>query len=264
MKAKGDNKITIKLPQGCPARTDLYLYLEGTEYPVHMRSVAVIDNDYAPVNGNYERGDKMCAFTFDCAYGETNTDWLLDVLDEYNIKCTFFMTGNWMGNHGRWIERMIEAGHEIGSHSVSHPRMIKLDTNAIRKQIEPTVNLMLEKHGYRIHLFRPPYGATNAKINTISRFYGLEVIRWGQTSKDATETYTGEAIRKLLLKETEPGDIILCHNGAKELKKYLKPVLDELIARGYTFCTVSELMGWDWDDTYTDREARIAAGETFE
>jgi peptidoglycan/xylan/chitin deacetylase (PgdA/CDA1 family) len=174
-----------------------------------------------------------------------------------------FLTGNWMGNHGPWIERMIEAGHELGSHSVSHPHLNELETDGVVKQIEPTVQRMLDNHGYRIHVFRPPYGGTNPKINTISRFYGMEVIMWGLTSKDANDAWTSEAIKKLLLKEIEPGDIVLCHNGAKYLQEFLIPVLDELVARGYTFCTVSELMGWTWDDTYTNREARIAAGETF-
>ena len=238
--------------------------MDGISYPVHTKDVAVYDMDYQPVRGNYERNDKMVAFTFDCAYGEVNTTWLLDTLDEFNMKCTFFMTGGWMTNHGKWIERMIESGHEIGSHSVSHPRLSKLEASGVIKEIEPTLQFMLEHHGYHIHLFRPPYGATNPKVNAISKYLGCEVIMWGQTSKDATESYNGEAIRKLLLKELEPGDIVLCHNGAKYLRQYLVPVLKELVARGYTFCTVSELMGWEWEDTYTDREARIAAGETFD
>ena len=134
------------------------------------------------------------------------------------------------------------------------PGHIQPDRLEIYRQISLPQERMLKEHGYRIHLFRAPYGASSPKVNTIARYLGCEVIKWGQTSKDASEEWKGDRIIKLLLKETEPGDIILCHNGAKELHKYLVPVLKEFIARGYTFCTVSEMMGWTWDDTFTARE----------
>lgn len=258
------NTINIALPAGSPVRTTLYLYVEGTDYPIHTKDVAVLDREYEQVQGNYERGDLMVTFTFDCAYGEVHTDWLLDTLKAYNVHATFFMTGEWMSNHGKWIERMIAEGHEIGNHSLSHPRLKGLSEAEIIKQINTPIERMLKDHGYRIHLFRAPYGWSNPKANTISRYLGCEVIKWGQTSKDATESWKSDQIIKLLLKETQPGDIILCHNGARELRRYLVPVLKEFTARGYTFGTVSEIMGWTWDDTFADRDARIAAGESFD
>ena len=260
-KGKKDYKLKIKLPSGSPVRTTMYLYVDGIDYPINSTDVAVYDTEYVPVVGNYERDDMMIAITFDYAYGETNTDWLLDVLDQYNMKCTMFMTDEWMKSHSSWVERIIEAGHEIGSHSVSHPRLTSLSATKVVSEIKPTVDRMLNEHGYRIHVFRPPFGASNPKVNTISRYFGLEVIMWGLTSKDANDAWDVEAIENLLFREIKPGHIILCHNGAKHLKKYLIPVLDEFIARGYTFCTVSELMGWEWDDTYTLREQMKANGD---
>ena len=95
---------------------------------------------------------------------------------------------------------------------------------------------------------RPPYGGRNVKVNTVTRYLGYEVIMWGQTSKDAHETWTGQMNRDLVLKEVQPGDIILFHNGANNMHIYLKPIIEELQKRGWTFGTVSELMGWDWTD----------------
>lgn len=251
LEQKKENKLYVTLPLGLSARTTLYLFAEGTSYPIHTTDVAVIDETYAPVLGNYERDDKMVAFTFDCAYGEKNTDWLLDTLAAYGIHATFFMTGSWAGNHDRWIERMIADGHEIGNHTMTHPRLTETSTANALNQITRTSDRIFEKYGYTVHLFRPPYGATNATVNTIARYCGLEVIKWGQTSKDASDGWTGDRIIKLLLKELQPGDIVLCHNGAPELRNYLEPVLTELVNRGYTFGTVSELMGWTWDDDVT-------------
>ena len=90
---KGKSEIAVTIPAGSPVRTTLYLYMDGQEYPVHSRYVAVIDSTYAPTEGNYQREDKMVALTFDCAFGEQNTDWLLDTLRSYGIHATFFMTG---------------------------------------------------------------------------------------------------------------------------------------------------------------------------
>lgn len=252
LKRARDNKVEVTLPTGLSPRTTLYLFAEGISYPIHTVDVAVLDKEYVPVLGNYERDDKMIALTFDCAYGEVNTDYLLDTLQAYGIHATFFMTGGWAGNHERWIERMIADGHEIGNHTMSHPSMTGLSNNEILSQIARTSEVIYEKYGYTVHLFRPPYGASNAKVNTIARYCGCEVIKWGQTSKDASDGWTGERIIKLLLEELQPGDIVLCHNGAPELHNYLEPVLTELVARGYTFGTVSELMGWTWDDADTN------------
>lgn len=249
LKAARNSKIDITIPEGSPVRTSLYLYLEGTSYPIHSYDIAVVDKTYEPVRGNYERNDKMVAFTFDCAYGEKNTDWLLDTLKQYNAHATFFMTGGWVGNHGPWIRRMIEEGHELGSHSISHPRLTEKSVNTAVKEIKGASDRIYELYGYRVHLFRPPYGSTNATINSISRFFGQEVIMWGQTAKDASG-WEGERIIELLKKEVVPGKIILCHNAAPELKVFLVPTLEWMSKEGYTFGTVSELMGWTWDDTF--------------
>lgn len=266
LKQQKENSISFKLPENSSVRTSLYLYMEGVNYPIDVHDVAMMVTGYQPIYGNYERDDLMVAFTFDCAFGEENTDWLLDTLAKYNIHATFFMTGQWMSNHGKWIERMIREGHELGNHSLTHPNMKGMEADKVYKEINTPYELLLQNHGYRTHLFRAPYGYNSGRSNTVAQFLGCEAIKWGQTSGDSDETKSAKSIITLLLKETEtqPGDIILCHNDAKQLRSYLIPVIEEFIKRGYTFGTVSELMGWTWDDTYTEREARMAAGETFD
>lgn len=255
--------IGIALPGEPQPRTSLYLYMDGTPYPIDTKDIARMDNSYDKVRGNYERGDKMVAITFDCAYGDRNTEWLLDTLKEYNIHSTFFMTGEWIGTYYNWIERMIADGHELGSHSQSHPRLTDLKERDLEREIRLPMERMLKEHGYRMHMMRPPYGTSNLPANAISLYYGMEMVRWAQTSKDSNENLSWEYIYDLVTRELQPGDIIICHNDAKQLQDYLRPLLDELLSRGFTFCTVSELMGWEWDDTFADRDARIAAGETF-
>lgn len=248
IKGTGKNEIGVTLPEGSPVRTTLYLYPSGQDWPAHFKHVAVPDNNYEPTIGNFQREDKMVALTFDCAYGEQNTDWLLDTLRSYGIHVTFFMTGGWAGNHGPWIEKMLADGHEIGNHTQNHLHLSELPPDTIIKEITQVSRTLYQNHGYITHLMRPPYGGRNAKVNSITRYLGYEVIMWGQTAKDATAGWTGPRIRDLVLKEVQPGDIILFHNGADTMHVYLKPIIEGLQQRGWTFGTVSELMGWDWTD----------------
>jgi|GEM_PF-800573 len=245
----GKSEIMVTLPEGAPVRSTLFLFAPDRDYPIHTKDVAVLDNSYEPTVGNYERQDQMVALTFDCAYGEQNTDWLLDTLRSYGIHVTFFMTGNWAGNHGPWIEKMLADGHEIGNHTQNHLRLSEQTPKVIIREVTQVSQTLWNNHRYVTHLLRPPYGGRNAKVNSVIRYLGYEVIMWGQTGKDATAGWTGDAIRKLLIKETQPGDIILLHNGANTMRVYLKPVIEEFLSRGWTFGTVSELMGWDWSNT---------------
>ena len=143
---------------------------------------------------------------------------------------------------------MLADGHEIGNHTQNHLRLSDQTPKTIIREITQVSQALWNNHHYVTHLLRPPYGGRNAKVNSVIRYLGYEVIMWGQTGKDATAGWTGDAIRKLLIKETQPGDIILLHNGANTMHVYLKPVIEEFLSRGWTFGTVSELMGWDWTD----------------
>ena len=173
---------------------------------------------------------------------------LLDTLREYGIHVTFFMTGNWVKNHGPWIEKMLADGHEIGNHTQNHLRLSDQTPKTIIREITQVSQALWENHHYVTHLLRPPYGGRNARVNTVIRYLGYEVIMWGQTAKDATDGWTGDMIKRLVIKEVQPGDIILFHNGANTMHVYLKPIIEEFLNRGWTFGTVSELMGWDWSD----------------
>lgn len=243
---KTEGRIAATLPEGTyPARTTLYLYQEGTEYPVSQKDIAVIDPEYKGVKGNYEREDKMIALTFDCAYGETYTDYILDLLRKYEIKATFFMVGTWVGNHGPWIEKMLADGHELGNHTQTHPRFSKISNEAIYKTIMQCDARLLEKVNYQSHIMRPPYGSHTPESDAITRYCGYEAILWALSARDSREGITKETILRTLKAETEPGDIVLMHNGAASVTYYLEPYLQFLIENGYTFGTVSELMGWE-------------------
>ena len=116
--------------------------------------------------------------------------------------------------------------------------------------MEQASDLLLENHNYTTRLLRPPYGSHTEISDAVVRFLGSEVVMWGLTSGDSKADATAKQIIRRVLDNVKPGDIILFHNAAPQMREYLVPILDELIARGYTFGTVSELMGWT-DETET-------------
>lgn len=104
---------------------------------------------------------------------------------------------------------------------------------------------LLEKVNYQSHIMRPPYGSHTPESDAITRYCGYEAILWALSARDSREGITKETILRTLKAETEPGDIVLMHNGAASVTYYLEPYLQFLIENGYTFGTVSELMGWE-------------------
>lgn len=244
-------KIKITIPDGQAPRCTLYLFENGSDTAVDTFDVAVVDKSYVAVTGNYDRDDKMIALSFDCAFGETNTMYLLDTLQKYNARATFFAIGNWVSNHyDPWISRMLAEGHELGCHTMTHPRLTKKSNESIIKEINKAEDMMKDRlDGYTTHLLRPPYGSHDLRTDAVIRFLGYEVIMWGITGGDSRDNVTWKQVYNKVIDHVKPGDIVLLHNGARTLPNYLEPLLQELTRQGYTFGTVSELMNWEPADT---------------
>ena len=105
-----------------------------------------------------ETDQPMMSITFDCAYVDTPTDEILSILDEYGIKCTFFMTGEFLINFPESARKIRDAGHEIGCHSLSHPHLLSYALNMRFKQVRRNVELVRSTLGVTPRLFRPPHG----------------------------------------------------------------------------------------------------------
>lgn len=197
-----------------------------------------------------ETDQKLMCITIDCAFVGGPTDQFLEILDKYGIKCTFFMTGQFVEKFTEQALKIRDAGHEIGNHSVSHPHMLEKDNlDSWAYQVRHAAEIIRENLGVNPRLFRPPFGEFNWKITSFARAEGMETCLWTVDSHDWDTKFSRapEKVIKRITKTKGPsmidnGVIILFH-----LDGFNTPsILDEMIPRyqemGYTLVTVSELL----------------------
>ncbi len=196
---------------------------------------------------NVKTDEKKVAISFDAAWGNEETQKLIDILAEYNVKTTFFLVGAWVDKYPDSVKALVAAGHEVCNHSNTHPHMPKLSEAEMAKQITDCNDKIKAITGVSPPLLRPPYGDySNAVINTVN---GLKMypIQWDVDSLDWKDP-TPQQISDRVLQRVKPGSIVLFHNGAKNTPAALPTVLRTLQAQGYSIVPVSQLI---YKDQYT-------------
>lgn len=188
-----------------------------------------------------EREDKVLAISFDAAWGGTQTPALLDILDEYGVKTTFFLVGIWVERYPDLVKEIIARGHEIGNHSTSHPQMTKLSEGKMREELKATSDRVEQLTGIRPTLFRPPYGDYNDTVVKVSRAEGYECVQWNVDSLDWKNRGVGDLIKQAT-KNSNSGDIVLFHNDSQYIVEALPTILKTYQAQGFEIVPVSELL----------------------
>jgi peptidoglycan-N-acetylglucosamine deacetylase len=175
----------------------------------------------------------------------TLTPRLLDILKARGIRATFFLIGQNAAAYPDIVRRIAAEGHEIGNHSWSHPQLTKLNPSALRQELERTSSTLAGLIGKPILVMRPPYGATSDYINHwINREFGMKVILWSVDPLD-WKYRNSASVKRLILAGVLPGAIILSHDIHATTVAAMPDVFDSLLAKGYKFVTVSELIAMD-------------------
>jgi peptidoglycan/xylan/chitin deacetylase (PgdA/CDA1 family) len=182
------------------------------------------------------------AMTFDDGPSATLTPKLLDLLATRHIKVTFFVIGENVAEHPEIVARAAREGHEIGNHSWSHPNFGKMSDDNVRSQLRRTDDAIRSATGNRPTLMRPPYGSITAREkHWIHDEFGYRIILWDVDPYDWKRP--GPAVvRNRILKETQPGSIVLSHDIHPGTIEAMPSTLDALEAKGFKFVTVSELI----------------------
>lgn len=188
-------------------------------------------------------GKKYAALSFDAAWGAKDTIQILDILDKYNVKVTFFMTGGWVDSFPDMVKEIYSRGHDLGNHSQNHKQMSKLDVAGQKEEILSVGASVKELTGYDMFLFRPPYGDYNSTLITTAYGCNYYPIQWSVDSLDWKDYGVDNIIKTVTRhKALDNGAIILMHNGAKFTAQALESVITSLQEQGYTLIPISELI----------------------
>lgn len=187
---------------------------------------------------------KKIALTFDDGPHPRYTERILNILDEYGIKATFFVIGVNIRNYPEPLALIKAAGHEIANHSFSHDNSNDLDASSAIGEMRRCEELILERVGVKPKLFRPPRGANNADVERAAMEMGYSVVLWSIDTLDWKNTPAQE-IAKNVCENIRGGDIILMHDytsGKNTTCDALSLIIPALLEKGYEFVTVSELI----------------------
>jgi peptidoglycan-N-acetylglucosamine deacetylase len=185
--------------------------------------------------------EKKISLTFDLSWGEDNTSKLLDILDKYNVKATFFLVGGWVDNNKEMVKEIVKRGHELGNHTNKHPNMSNISRQKLIEEIATCDSKIMALTGKGTKLFRAPSGDYNDIALDAAESLGYYSIQWDVDSIDWKEN--GPSIEyNRVIKKTKPGSILLFHNTAKYTPETLPQIIEKLQSDGYTFVKVSELI----------------------
>lgn len=188
-----------------------------------------------------QRDQKVCSISFDAAWGADNTGAILEVLEEYGVKCTFFVVGNWADQYPEQAKSIVEHGHELQNHSNAHDHYNSLTSDQIIADVETCNDKIEALTGVRPTLIRCPFGEYDDHVISAIRSIGMEPIQWDVDSLDWKGISADEITRRVTGKVTN-GSIVLFHNAGEHTPEALPTILDTLIADGYEFVPISEIL----------------------
>lgn len=199
--------------------------------------------------------EKKIAISFDAAWGADDTDELLRILAENDVKATFFMCGYWVDDYPEEVIKIASAGHDLGNHSATHPHMSALSKEQIKAELSKTHEKIYNLTGIESELFRPPFGEYTNSVIEAAEEEGYYTIQWDVDSLDWKELGVEHEINQVLNhKHLGNGSIVLFHNDAKFTPQALGTIIKGLKEKGYEIVPISELI--IRDDFSIDHEGR--------
>ena len=198
--------------------------------------------------------EKICALSFDAAWGNEQTDTLLNILDDYEVKSTFFLVKQWIDNYPDDVKNIADHGHDVGNHSATHPHMAQLSSKDQQEQIDDCSAAIEELTGSAPTLFRAPYGEYDDNLVNNLKARDMYCVQWNIDSLDWKDPSPGEMVSRIKSKLC-PGSIILMHNGAVNTPEALPKIIEMIRDEGYTIVPISELI--PEGDYYTDSEGKM-------
>jgi peptidoglycan/xylan/chitin deacetylase (PgdA/CDA1 family) len=189
---------------------------------------------------------KVVALTYDDGPSSPYTNQLLDILDRYQVKATFFEIGRNIEKHPEMVPMIVARGHELANHSYSHTDMMFKPREFLLSEIEKTDKLLQELGVKQDSIsFRPPFGRRFVVLSYLLFQMHKKLIMWDVNSLDYEKTLTAEDIANRVIDNVRSGSIVLMHDSGGDRSKTLaatQAIVKNLQSKGYAFKTVSELL----------------------
>lgn len=214
-------------------------------FPLRLSAVNSYDEADVDIYRKNENEYMKIALTFDDGPHPRYTKQILDILDEYGIKATFFVIGINAKYYPETLESIVEKGHEIGNHTYTHPHVSTINSETILSEIESCEEIIHSLSDYRTKLFRPPEGMVDGDVKSVLKQLDYKVILWDIDTRDWAHTSPTE-ICNTVVSKISSGDIILMHDYVghnSPTPEALRMFIPKLLEKGYRFVVVSELIG---------------------
>ena len=184
---------------------------------------------------------RCIALTFDDGPG-LYTQTLLEHLDRYHAKATFFVVGRNVAPYSAALQQAVQRKHQVGNHTWNHPLLPKRDEAVIRQEIESTNSAVAAATGVTPTMVRPPYGGINDKVRAQLQQLTMPAIMWSIDTRDWAD-HNAAIVCSRAVANAAPGAIILMHDIHKTSVDAVPCILDALQKQGYRFVTVKNLFG---------------------
>lgn len=184
-----------------------------------------------------DTGEKTIMLTFDQGYENGYTAKILDTLKEKNVKATFFVIGDYAERNHELVQRMIDEGHRVGNHSMSHYSMPTLSSKECIDEITDLHQYMLDVYKYEMTDFRPPMGEFSEMSLAVTEDCKYRTVLWSfaYADWDVNKQPDANQAKEKLINAAHDGAIYLLHSVSATNAQILGDFIDEMINRGYSF-----------------------------
>lgn len=195
--------------------------------------------------------ESMIALTFDDGPDEVATPQVLDTLDDFSAKATFFVLADAVERHPELSRELRARGHEVALHGRDHRRLTKVPARTVKPLLQDAKEAVEDITGQTLRWFRPAFGAQSPATYLAARRAGLDVVVWGAEGEDWRSQPISQMVARAL-SSVHPGSILLLHDGLDgadetastphERVEALRQLLEQLTVTGYAFMSVGDLL----------------------
>lgn len=183
---------------------------------------------------------RMVSFIINVAWGNEYIPPILETLKKHKINATFFLEGRWVKENPEIAKMIVDAGHEVGNHSYSHPNLKTLTTPLVREELVKTNDVIEATTGRKPSLFAPPSGSYRQEVVEIASELNMETIMWSVDTIDWQKP-TPEVLTNRVLSKIHPGAMVLMH-PTESTANSLDKLISEIKAKNLRIAEVSSLL----------------------